>query len=53
MKPLHLHVLLVSCNQLAMSGSRMTVMLYAAYLQASPVVIGLLAGLFGDRKSVV
>ena len=47
MKPLHLHVLLVSCNQLAMSGSRMTVMLYAAYLQASPVVIGLLAGLFG------
>lgn len=47
MKPLHLHVTLAGFNQMAMNGSRMTVMLFAASLGVSPALIGLLAALFG------
>ncbi len=47
MKPLHLHVTLAALNHMAMNGSRMTVMLFAASLDASPALIGLLAALFG------
>ena len=47
LKPLHLQVLLSSCNHAATNGTRLTVLLYAAYLQASPAVIGLLAASFG------
>ena len=47
MKPLHLHVTLAALNHMAMNGSRMTVMLFAASLGASPAVVGLLAALYG------
>src|SRR3954471_18778832 len=47
MKPLHLHVTLAASNHMAMNGSRMTVMLFAASLGASPALIGVLAALFG------
>jgi MFS family permease len=47
MKPLHLHVTLAASNHIAMNGSRMTVMLFAATLGASPALIGVLAALFG------
>jgi MFS family permease len=46
-KPLHLHIVLSTFNHLAFTGSRLVVMLYAAHLQASPAVIGVLAALFG------
>ena len=45
MKPLHLHVTLAALNHMAMNGSRMTVMLFAASLGASPATIGVLAAL--------
>jgi len=47
MKPLHLYVTLAASNHIAMNGSRMTVMLFAASLGVSPALIGLLAALFG------
>jgi MFS family permease len=47
MTPLQLHVTLAASNHMAMNGSRMTVMLFAAYLGASPALIGLLAALYG------
>jgi MFS family permease len=47
MKPLHVHVTLAASNHIAMNGSRMTVMLFAATLGASPALIGVLAALFG------
>ena len=43
LKPLYLQVFLSSCNHAAVNGTRLTVLLYAAYLQASPALIGLLA----------
>ena len=46
-KPLHVQVLLSSCNHAAVNGTRLTLLLYAAYLQASPALIGLLAASFG------
>ena len=46
-KPLYLQVFLSSCNHTVVNGLRLTVLLYAAYLQASPAVIGLLAASFG------
>jgi len=42
MKPLHIHVTLASFNHMTMNGSRLTVMLFAASLGASPALIGLL-----------
>ena len=47
MKPLHLHVTLAAFNHMSMNGSRLTVMLFAASLGASPALIGLLAALYG------
>lgn len=47
MNPLHIHVTLAAFNHMAMNGSRLTVMLFAATLGASPALIGLLAALFG------
>jgi MFS family permease len=47
MKPLHLHIVLSTCNHLAFTGARLTVMLYAASLDVSPALIGVLAGSFG------
>ncbi len=47
MKPLHLQILLSTFNHLAFTGSRLTVMLYAASIGTSPAIIGILAGLFG------
>ena len=46
-KPLYIQVFLSSCNHTTVNGTRLTVLLYAAYLQASPAVIGLLAASFG------
>ena len=46
-KPLHLQIFLSSCNHTTVNGTRLTVLLYAAYLQASPAVIGLLAASYG------
>ncbi len=46
-KPLYIQVFLSSCNHTAVNGTKLTVLLYAAYLQASPAVIGLLAASFG------
>ncbi|MCC6474970.1 MAG: MFS transporter [Burkholderiales bacterium] len=53
MKPLHLHVTLAASNHLAMNGSRMTVMLFAASLGASPAVVGLLAAMYGVVSAFV
>jgi MFS family permease len=47
MKPLHLHVALSTLHHLAFNGIRIIVTLYAAYLQTSPLVIGVIAGSFG------
>ena len=47
MKPLHVHIVLSTFNHLAFTGSRLTVMLYAASIGTSPAIIGVLAGLFG------
>ena len=47
MKPLHLHIVLSSFNFVAFTGSRLTMMLFAAHLQISPAIIGVLAALFG------
>jgi MFS family permease len=46
-KPLHLNIVLTTFNHLAFTGSRLTVMLYAASLGISPAIIGVLAGSFG------
>ncbi len=53
MKPLHIHVTLASFNHMAMNGSRLTVMLFAASLGASPALIGLLAALYGIIAAMV
>ena len=45
--PLRIHVLLATLNHLAFNGIRITVTLYAAASQASPALIGLIAGSFG------
>ena len=42
-KPLYLQVFLSSCNHAAFNGLRLTVLLYAASLGASPALLGLLA----------
>src|SRR5215212_6051322 len=47
MKPLHFLLVLTTFNHLAFVGVRLAVLLYAAYLGASPAVVGLLAALFG------
>src|SRR4051794_24986563 len=47
MKPLYIYVSLGSLNHMAMNGSRLTIMLFAAFLGASPALVGLLAALFG------
>jgi MFS family permease len=47
MKPLHSLLVLTTFNHLAFVGVRLAVLLYAAYLGASPAVVGLLAALFG------
>ena len=47
MTPLQIHVTLAAFNHMAMNGSRLTVMLFAASLGASPALIGMLAALFG------
>jgi MFS family permease len=47
LKPLHLQVFLSSCNHTAVNAMRLTVLLYAASLDASPALIGLLAALHG------
>lgn len=46
-KPLHLQVFLSSCNHTTVNGTRLTLLLYAAYLQASPALIGVLAASYG------
>ena len=53
MNPLHLHVTLAAFNHMAMNGSRLTVMLFAASLGASPALIGLLAALYGVIGAMV
>ncbi len=53
MKPLHRYVTLAAFNHMAMTGSRLTVMLLAASLGASPALIGLLAALFGLVSALV
>ncbi len=53
MKPLHRYVTIAACNHVAMTGSRLTVMLLAASMGASPALIGLLAALFGLVSAVV
>jgi MFS family permease len=46
MKPLHLLLCLTTMNHICFVGARLAVLIYAAYLGASPVVVGLLASLF-------
>ena len=47
LKPLHTHCIVAALSHMAMNGSRLTVMLLAASLDASPALIGLLAALYG------
>src|SRR5688500_12208421 len=46
MKPLHLLLVLAIFNHMTFVGARLGVLLYAAYLGASPVVVGVIASLF-------
>ncbi|MFM9969597.1 MAG: MFS transporter [Burkholderiales bacterium] len=46
MKPLHLLLSLSLLNHLSFVGTRLAVLIYAAHLNASPAVIGVLAALF-------
>jgi predicted MFS family arabinose efflux permease len=46
MKPLHLLLVLAIFNHMTFVGARLAVLLYAAYLGASPVVVGVIASLF-------
>jgi len=46
MKPLHLLLVLTTFNHVCFVGTRLAVLIYGAYLGASPAVVGLLASLF-------
>ena len=46
-KPLYIQVLLSSCNHAAFNALRLTMLLYAASLSASPAMLGLLAATNG------
>ncbi len=46
MKPLHLLVLVTTVNHIMYVGSRLTVLLYAVQLGASPATVGVLTALF-------
>lgn len=46
MKPLYLLLLLSTLNHLSFVGARLATLLYAAYLGASPTLVGIIAALF-------
>lgn len=46
MKPIHYLIAFITLNHTALAAARVAVPLYAIHLQASPAVVGIIAGLF-------